>query len=155
MKKIFLMSLFVLVGMSFHHTNAQQANRVLRGQRGYTPPPKADGSAFIELKDPHYEVEIMLPKCVEEFKLDAFEKEIMKVMLFKKIEDQNKILEEEGNSREDRRKKIIALNKNFHSDLASILTKEEIDHFKIMDFSETREEKKKKKKRRKRNKGKS
>ena len=85
----------------------------------------------------------------------AFEKEIIKGLLFKKIENQNMILEDEGNSREDRKKKLVALDKIFYQDLASILTKEEIDHFKIMDFSETREDKKEKKKRGKRNKRKS
>lgn len=153
MKKVLIAIIVTIVYFPFQESNAQQANRVQRGQRGYTPPPKADGAAFIELKDANYEVGLMLPKCVEEFKLDAFEKEIVKGILIKKFEDQNKILEDKSNSREDRKQKFLALDKVFYSELSTILTQEEVEHFKIMDFSETREEKKKKK-REKRKKGK-
>lgn len=67
----------------------------------------------------------------------------------KKIENQNLILKDEGNTREERKKKVLALNKTFHKDLLAIFTLEEIDYFKIMDFSEDKEDKKKKKRRNK------
>lgn len=152
MKKMFIVTLLVTMYLPFQNIKAQQADRVQRGQRGYIPPAKPDGAAFVELKDPNYEVSIMLPKCVETFRLDDFEKEIVKGMLLKKFENQNTILEDKSNSREDRKLKLLALDKGFYKELLSILSQEEIEHFKIMDFTETREEKKKKK-REKRKKG--
>jgi hypothetical protein len=72
-------------------------------------------------------------------------------MVFKKIEDENNIFLDKGNTRETRKKKIIDRNNLFFSDLTSILTQEEIDEYKIMDFEETAEDKKEKKKKKKRN----
>jgi len=155
MKKVFLLILIAFISLTFQYSNAQQVNTIQRGQRGYTPPQKNSyNSAHVELIDPHNEVSIILPKCVEEFKLDDFEKEIFKGLLLKKFENQNAILEDEGNSREDRKLKIDKLEKSFYKDLALILTAEEIENYKLMDFTESREEKKQKKKK-KRNKRKS
>ena len=78
MKKMLIVALLVTIFLPFQDLNAQQADRIQRGQRGYTPPAKPSGPAIVALKDPIYEVGIMLPKCVEEFNLDAFEKEIVK-----------------------------------------------------------------------------
>ena len=136
--------------MTFTST-AQQANNVQRGQRGYTPPPKYNASTFIELHEVHEESLMILSKCEKPFNLDAFQKEIMKSMLIKKFEDENAILSDKGNTREDRRKKVIDRNNVFLKDLGSILTTEQVDQFKIMDFTETKEDKKEKKKNRKKN----
>ena len=135
---------------------AQQPNRIQRGQRGYIPPPKYSNSAFIDLKEPQEETKIILLKCDEVFNLDAFQKEILKSMLIKKFEDENVILRDKGNTREDRKKKIINRNNVFYNELSSILTLEQINEFKILDFEESKEEKKdKKKKKRKKDKTKS
>jgi len=130
---------------------AQQANNVQRGQRGYVPPPKYNASTFIELHEPHEETVLIMSKCEDVFQLDAFQKEIMKSMLIKKFEDENAILSDKGNTREDRRKKIIDRNNVFLKDLGSILTTEQVNQFKIMDFTETKEDKREKKKKRKKN----
>ncbi len=154
-KLVFLVLVFGFI-FNLQVVDAQQFRSIQPGQRGYVPPPKFDNrAAFIELKDPQKELDIVLPKCVEQFKLDAFEQEIFKGLFVKKIEDQNVILEDKGNTREDRKKKILLLNKAFHKDLLAILTPEEVDYFKVMDFSENQEDKKKKKKRRKKKKNKS
>lgn len=145
MKKI----IFILFAIIFCNTftiNAQQADRTQRGQRGYVQESKVNNEAYIDLKDPYEETNIILLKCVEAFKLDAFEKEILKSILIKNFENQNAILSDEKNSREERQKKNLELDKAFYNELSSILSEEDIEKYKSMDFEETKEEKKKKKK---------
>ena len=154
MKKLGLLFLLLI---SFQYVAAQNQNvsRQVRGSRGYVPPPKYNRGTYIELKNVQEETELILAKCEKEFNLDAFQKEILKSMLTKKLEAENAILEDKGNTREDRRKKIIDLNNNFFIELSSIFTTEQINHYKIMDFSEEDEKiKKKKKKKKKKNKDK-
>lgn len=156
MKKTYLFALIIMGCFTFQTLQAQKANLPQRGQRGYVPQSRFEPNTFIELVDPNEEVSRMLPKCIEEFTLDDFEKEILKSMLISKFESQNTILEDESNTRDSRKKKMFDLNNNFHKELTSILTQEEVDRFKLMDFTESKEEKKKKKKeKRKRKKGKS
>jgi hypothetical protein len=150
MNKRIPLLLFVLI-FTLQFNFAQQVDHVQRGQRGYVPPPRYSNVTYIELKDPTEETELILSKCVEAFKLDDFQQEILKSMVFKKIEDENNIFLDKGNTRETRKKKIIDRNNLFFSDLTSILTQEEIDEYKIMDFEETAEDKKEKKKKKKRN----
>ena len=142
----------LFISMSFHAVQAQQADRVQRGQRGYTPPSNQVQTTYIELYDPHYEVSVIVPKCEKEFSLDAFQSEILKSMLLKKFEDENEILSDKANSREERKKKLIERNNMFFKDLESIMTKEQIEKFKLMDFSETKEEKKERKKKKRKKK---
>lgn len=151
MKRTYFLFLGIIICCTFQAINAQQVDRIQRGQRGYTPPPKVNYETYIELKDPYEATSIILPKCVEAFELDAFEKEILKNILIKQFESQNAILSDKKNSREDRKKKILDFDKFFYKELSSILSEEEIEEFKIMDFEETKEEKKKKKKNRRKN----
>jgi len=156
MRSIFL---FIILIGGIHLSNAQQANRIQRGQRGYTPPPRLNTNAFIEVKDVQQELAIILPKCEEIFGLDTFEKEIMKNILTKKFETENAILQDDKNSRDDRREKIITLNNQLFADLQTILTPTQIETFKNLDFTEAsdqekRDEKRKRKKKRRKNKDK-
>lgn len=148
---LIILCLLFSVGTS----KAQQIDRIQRGQRGYVPPPKQTLNTYIELKDPHHEASFIVPACEKEFKLDAFQKEIFKSLLIKKIEDENAILSDEKNTREDRKQKLISRNNLFFVELESIMTKEQIDTFKHMDFTEDEKEHKKKKKREKKKKNKS
>lgn len=143
-KRLFLYLILVCFSSTF--LMAQQPTVVQRGQRGYVPPPKYKTSTFIELKDPQKETEIILAKCNESFILDAFQNEIIKSMLIKKFEDENVILSDKANSREDRTKKIILRNNQFFYDLNSIMTPEQIEQYKVMNFEETKDDKKKRKK---------
>ena len=145
MKKIFIAVLLVTMYLPFQDLNAQQVRRPQRGDPGYRPQMKTLTEPYVEERDPNKEVNLILPKCVKEFNLDAFEEEIVKKLLFKKFENQNVILSDKSYSYEDRKKKLLALNKNFYLELSSILTLEEVEHFKRLDFTETREEKKKRK----------
>ncbi|MCH7524637.1 MAG: hypothetical protein IIC74_06420 [Bacteroidetes bacterium] len=151
MKKTFLVFLGIFICCIFQPISAQQVDRIQRGQRGYTPPPKVSYETYIELKDPYEETNIILAKCIKAFDLDAFEKEILKNILIKNFESQNAILNDKKNSREDRKKKIFELDKTFYSELSSILSAEEIEKYRGMDFEETKEEKKQKKKNRRKN----
>lgn len=151
MKKKVLFLFFVCC-ISAQPIFSQQADNVQRGQRGYVPPPRYVGGTYIELKDPQKESALILSKCIIKFDLDDFQKEILKSSLIKKIKDENIIYRDKGNTREDRKKKIVDRNNLFFKELSSILTQEQVDEYKIMDFSETAEEKKEKKKKRKRDK---
>ena len=74
MKKV---TLFILLLCS-SNTFAQQVYGVQRGQRGYIPPPKYEASVYITTLNAYEELEKVLPKSVEVFSLDDFEKEIFK-----------------------------------------------------------------------------
>lgn len=154
MKIKILLSVLAL-GFALQTVTAQQADRQIRGSRGYIPTPKYSKGSYIEVRNPEKEVAIIIPKCEAEFGLDAFQKEILKSLLLNKFEDENVIIKDKGNNRESRKKKVIALNNNFFKELASILTQEQIDQYKIMDFTETKEERKEKKRKRKDKKNKS
>lgn len=140
MKKI---GLIIVFGALFNFGFAQQANQVMRGQRGYSPPIIYNDETYIELVDPYDEVDKMMPKCVSVLGLDAFEQEIIKGMLIKKFESQNAILKDEKNTREDRKKKIDDLEKEYMKELSTILKPEEIVKYQSIDFTETNKEKKK------------
>jgi hypothetical protein len=135
----------VVFGVVFNVGFAQQADQIQRGQRGYNPPIIYNNETFIELVDPYDEVDKMLPKCIAILGLDAFEQEIIKGMIIKKFESQNAILEDEKNKREDRKKKIDALNKQYIIELSTILKPDEIVKYQAIDFTETNKEKKKRK----------
>jgi hypothetical protein len=143
MKKLGLLIVFAI---SFNVGFAQQADQIQRGQRGYVPPMMMNNTTFIELVDPYDEVDKMIPICAKELNLDAFEQEVIKGMLIKKFESQNAILEDEKNSRTDRKKKIDDLDKELYKELAAILKPDEIEKFKELDFTESSKEKKKRKK---------
>ncbi|MBT8258492.1 MAG: hypothetical protein KJO49_08475 [Bacteroidia bacterium] len=151
MKRIFGILSLVLIFSTYSF--AQQPSMVQRGQRGYTAPMQFDNTAYIKLTDPVEETQRVLEKCVSAFNLDDFQKEIMKNILTKRFEDHNVILSDEDNTKDLRRKKIEAREKLFVIELETIITRDQVEQFKDMDFSETKEDKKKKKKRkRKRNK---
>ena len=152
MKNIKLILLIALTAFAGQVLNAQQADRIQRGMRGYTPPPRLAQGAYIDTKDPQETTDYIIQKCVEELKIDDFQKEIMKNMVYKKIEDENAILQDKGNTREARQKKITDRNNLFLTELAGILTPEQIEQYNVLDFTETKEEKKEKKKRKKKEK---
>jgi hypothetical protein len=152
MKKIFLLVAIGFFCTSFQHLEAQQRRRIQPGQRGYVPPPKPPSEPFVELIDPYEQTNIMLPKCVEKFQLDDFEQEILKNVLIKNFEVRNAILQDKESGKDERKRKVIEADKNFNNELLLILTPEEVEVFKTMDFTQTREEKKLKKKKKKRKK---
>ena len=70
--------LLFLALLSFSNLLAQQPYGIQRGQRGYIPPPKFESSVYITTIDSYEELNKTLPRCVELFSLDDFEKEILK-----------------------------------------------------------------------------
>jgi hypothetical protein len=146
MKKLGLLLVF---GVLFNTGFAQQADQIQRGQRGYSPKMILNEETYIELVDPFDEVDKMMPKCIAVLGLDAFEQEIIKGMLIKKFESQNAILKDEKNSREDRKKKMDDLEKEYLKELGTILKPDEIYKYQAIDFTETNKEKKKRRKKNK------
>ena len=145
MKNIFL---FVLLVFSSNMV-AQQLYGVQRGQRGYIPPPKYEASVYITTLNAYEELEKVLPKSVEVFSLDDFEKEIFKGLLLEKFENYNKIVENTDSSKQARQEALKQLEIDFVKSLAVILTPDEITTFVDMDFSGKEEKKKRRKEKRK------
>ena len=133
----------------------QKADQIQRGQHGYSPSIEYASGAFIELKDPYEEAMLIVPKCAEAFALDAFQKEILKSMIIRKVEDDNAILNDEANTRDSRKSKLQQREKSFLVELNSILNTEQIEAFRDMDFTETKEERREKKRKKKGKKNKS
>tara|TARA_B100002019_G_C20736073_1_gene341649 strand:- start:53 stop:502 length:450 start_codon:yes stop_codon:yes gene_type:complete len=147
MKKIFLFILLV----SSSNLIAQQVYGIQRGQRGYIPPPKYEASAYISTINAYEELEKVLPKSVEIFKLDDFEREILKGLLLEKYDNYNRIVENTDSSKEARQDALRQLEIDFVKSLSVILTPDEISMFVDMDFSEKKQKKKKKKRKNKNN----
>ena len=145
MKKVIL---FILL---FYSSNifAQQVYGVQRGQRGYIPPPKYEASVYITTLNAYEELEKILPKSVEIFSLDDFEKEIFKGLLLEKFENYNRIVENTDSSKQARQESLKQLEIDFVKSLAVILTPDEITTFVDMDFSAKEEKKKRRKEKRK------
>jgi hypothetical protein len=152
MKK-YIFSLIIIFCLATQFINAQQVdpNRVQRGQRGYVPEPKYKTTTYIGLHDVQNEINIIVPKVVKELKLDDFQKEIFKNLLTQKLEDENSILEDKRNTRETRRKKTLERGKQFIKSLSEIFSKEQVDEFNVMSFSESKDEKKARKRKGKKN----
>ena len=144
MKKIILFFLL------FYSSNifAQQLYGVQRGQRGYIPPPKYEPSVYITTINSYEELEKVLPKSVNLFALDDFEKEILKGLLLKKYDNYNRIVENTDSSKEARQDALKQLEIDFVKSLSVILTADEITAFVDMDFSGKEEKKKRRKEKR-------
>ena len=100
--------LFILL-LSFTNSFAQQVYGVQRGQRGYIPPPKFEASVYVTTIDAYDELEKTLPKCIEKFSLDDFEKEILKGLLLEKYENYNRIVENTDSSKQARQENLKQL----------------------------------------------
>ena len=145
------MKKFILFILLLYSSNifAQQLYGVQRGQRGYIPPPKYEASVYITTLNVYEELEKVLPKSVEVFSLDDFEKEIFKGLLLEKFENYNKIVENTDSSKQARQEALKQLEIDFVKSLAVILTPDEITTFVDMDFSGKEEKKKRRKEKRK------
>ena len=145
MKRLILL-LFLI---SLSNIYSQQVYGVQRGQRGYIPPPKYEASVYITTLNAYEELEKILPKSVEVFSLDDFEKEIFKGLLLEKFENYNRIVENTDSSKQARQEALKQLEIDFVKSLAVILTPDEITTFVDMDFSGKEEKKKRRKGKRK------
>ena len=137
-----LLCLFSILSFS------QQLNNVQRGQRGYSPMPKYDSSAYVSTLDVYKELDKILPKCKAEFMLDEFEMQILKGLLIDKMENYNIIVENEDYTRDVRQSKLKLNEFEFVKSLNTILTSEEVSKYIELDFESEKNEKKKKRKKR-------
>ena len=145
MKNIILFTLLIFSSNIF----AQQVYGIQRGQRGYIPPPKYEASVYITTLNAYEELEKILPKSVEVFSLDDFERAIFKGLLLEKFENYNRIVENTDSSKQARQEALKQLEIDFVKSLAVILTPDEITTFVDMDFSGKEEKKKRRKEKRK------
>ena len=143
--------LLILALLSFSNLFSQQPYGIQRGQRGYIPPPKFESSVYITTIDSYEELSKTLPRCVELFSLDDFEKEILKALLLEKYDNYNRIVENTDSSKEARQDALKQLEIDFVKSLAVILTPDEISIFVDMDFSAKEDKKKRRKKRKNKN----
>ena len=142
----------LLIILSFSSSYSQQLYGPQRGQRGYIPPPKFEASAYVTTIDAYDELDKTLPKCIEKFSLDDFEKEILKGLLLEKYDNYNKIVENTDSSKQARQESLKQLEIDFVKSLTIILTTDEISEFVDMDFTKKKEKEKKRKRNRKRKK---
>lgn len=142
--------LFILL-LSFTNSFAQQVYGVQRGQRGYIPPPKFEPSAYVAPINTYDELNKILPKCVEIFMLDDFEKEILKGLLLDKFENYNQIVENTDLSKQARQESLKQLEIDFVKSLSVILAPDEISVFVDTDFNDKKEKRKRRKKRKNKN----
>tara|TARA_X000000368_G_scaffold286357_1_gene227445 strand:- start:36 stop:488 length:453 start_codon:yes stop_codon:yes gene_type:complete len=142
--------LFILL-LSFTNSFAQQVYGVQRGQRGYIPPPKFEPSAYVAPINAYDELNKILPKCVEIFMLDDFEKEILKGLLLDKFENYNQIVENTDLSKQARQESLKQLEIDFVKSLSVILAPDEISVFVDTDFNDKKEKRKRRKKRKNKN----
>ena len=97
---------------------AQQVYGVQRGQRGYIPPPKYEASVYVTTVNAYEELEKVLPKSVETFNLDDFEREIFKGLLLEKYDNYNRIVENTDSSKQARQEALKQLEIDFVKGLA-------------------------------------
>ena len=130
----------------------QQAYMPQRGQRGYVPPMRFSNQANVVPKDIPEELSLIMPLCIERFGLDAFEQEIMKSLLTRKMETENAILANKDLSIEDRKKAYLQADKTFFAEVSSILTEDEIEELRNLNFGDVKRDEKKKRRKKKRKK---
>ena len=143
-KPLILVLLFLFSILSY----SQQLNNIQRGQRGYSPMPKYNNSAYVSSLDIYKELDNILPKCKVEFTLDEFEIQIFKGLLIDKMENYNIIVENEDYTRDVRQSKLKLNEFEFIKSLNTILTSEEVSRYIELDFESEKKEKKKKRKKR-------
>ena len=143
-KPLLLVLLFLFSILSY----SQQLNNIQRGQRGYSPMPKYNNSAYVSSLDIYKELDNILPKCKVEFALDEFEIQIFKGLLIDKMENYNIIVENEDYTRDVRQSKLKLNEFEFIKSLNTILTSEEVSRYIELDFESEKKEKKKKRKKR-------
>ena len=143
-KPLLLVLIFLFSTLSY----SQQLNNIQRGQRGYTPMPKYNSSAYVSTLDIYKELDKVLPKCKNEFMLDEFEMQILKGLLIDKMENYNIIVENEDYTRDVRQSKLKLNEFEFIKSLNTILTSEEVSRYIELDFESEKKEKKKKRKKR-------
>ena len=130
-KHLFLYFFFVV----FYSFSQQMMYGPQRGQRGYVPPPRINTSPYISSVDTYEELEKVLPKCVEMFSLDDFEREILKGMLVKKYDSYNKIVENTDMSKQARQDGLKNLDPVAYVRFASVYRnfREEKDFVQFVD----------------------
>jgi len=152
-----LVIIIILLTLTANTVMAQGLYRNQRGQRGYTPPPKPlEVNAYDKKMDANAIANAQLPTYSEVLKLDDFQKELVKNILIDHFTKREVLRTDFGLSFGDKQDAYTKLDEELHTELATILSPEQVEAFKKVQFIDDKkllkEEKRKKKKKRKRDK---
>jgi len=136
-------------------TFAQDVYRIQRGQRGYTPPPTPiKTSHYDEKRDANSIANEQLPVYAEALQLDDFQKELVKNMIVDHYTKREVIRTNYEMNFGDKQDAYVKLEEEFHRELSTVLSEEQVAAFKKVEFldnKEQRKEEKRKKKKKKKN----
>lgn len=143
---------------TFTTSIAQNLNSIQRGQRGYTPPPRALEAGEPEKPDVNVMAQENATRYAEELKIDAFKKEVLKSYLKDFYREKIDISYNPDLKFDQKQPLIIDANSRFEKRLVEILNADQIEtliSYEQLGMSpkdEKKDKKKKKKKKRKKNK---
>jgi hypothetical protein len=133
---------------------AQQADRIQRGQRGYTPPPLERVAGSKTIINTLVDIDEKMDFYEAELPLDAFEKEVLKNMIVDFEEKKMALHADENIGYKIREEQVLKLEDQFRADLGGIFPAEKVDKFFGLHFMDEKLLKKKKKRGRKEKKNK-
>lgn len=139
---------------TFTTSIAQNLGSVQRGQRGYTPPPRAIEAGEPEKPDINIIAQEKATLYAEKLNIDAFKKEVLKSYLKDFYREKIDISYNPDLKLEEKQPLIIVANNKFEKRLTEILDADQIETLLSIEQLGMRpkEEKKKKKKKRKKTK---
>tara|TARA_R110002051_G_scaffold3333_1_gene18054 strand:+ start:60804 stop:61322 length:519 start_codon:yes stop_codon:yes gene_type:complete len=149
--------ILVLLG-TFTTSIAQNLGSVQRGQRGYTPPPRALEAGEPEKPDVIVMAQASATRYAQELKIDAFKKEVLKSYLKDFYREKVDIAYNPELKFDEKQPMIIEANARFEKKLVEILNAEQIgtlmsyEQLGVKPNDDKKDTKKKKRKKRKKNK---
>lgn len=148
--------LIMLAILATSMVNAQQADRIQRGQRGYVPEPRPLEQGAISIENSLLGIDEKMDSYETEFSLDAFEKEVMKNMIVEFETEKMALLSNEGLEYKLKMEGIEKLKVGLSNDLKIFLEEDEIGRFGELHFATKKmlKEKKKEEKRKRKKKSK-
>lgn len=153
MKTRHLFLLFIFLGAVSMGT-AQQADRIQRGQRGYTPPPLERTPGARSVENTLVDIDEKMDFYEKELPLDAFEKAVLKNMIVDFEEKRMALYRDETIDFRTREEQLLNTEVQLRADLLAIFPEEKVDAFHELHFMDKKLKKKKKRSRNKnRNKG--
>lgn len=127
---------------------AQNLNDIQRGQRGYTPPPLDREQGGIAIDNTLEDIDQKMDLYQQEFKLDAFEKAVLKNYIVDYETEKMALLQDETVSYDIKQQTILKYNDKLSAKLTTLLNEEQVAKFQELHFLEKSKKKKKKRKNR-------
>ena len=135
----------LFIALAVNTVLSQNLQDIQRGQRGYVPPPldREQGAMAIDNTLEYIDEEMDLYE--QEFKLDAFEKAVLKNYIIEFETQKMGIQEREDISYDVKVQNILKLKETFRPKLLTLLNEDEIVRFQELHYA-TKSEKKKRRK---------